>query len=484
MADEDQDVLQVYEEVIARFTGAGGVKAPEGFIVSLRPMALPVNPEDYMNPWHPADGAPVETGDAAVDAAAVEKINRSKKAGYNLSLLLDAKLMMDGSGQAFPAASTVSQTWEAIVNGANAKALPALDDPVQKKAIEDATKLIYKEDPEDAESMLETKSYQNYKLYRKNYYKAVTAFAAAWQAAQASPAKAAAFPVTGKEFLSDVESAMEDWVGLGKKNKIEDALNLLGAQGTNVATAVIRSAKKLFDVNNVTYAMTGATSQYVQIQPSNWCDPAAEHDGWTEYHYKKSDSTKSTSTQSKSWSAGGGVSTGFWSAKANASQTKDHTHVEASTAGLEIQFKIAAVDIFRPGMSMALLNLGNWYLKGGKAHCISSGKAGQPKPDADEPMFLPGEPTQLLVIKNLKFKTANTNELLDELKKTTEAGGSVGYGPFSISGKYKNATSEAKSEMHEAEGWINVDGVQIIGYVSQINPQSPRIDDPALATPA
>ena len=295
-----------------------------------------------------------------------------------------------------------------------------------------------------------------------------------------SPAAANAFAITGKAVLAEVDSARDDWIGMGKKDKVEEALAILSSQGTDAATALISAAKKLFDSYQFTLTMNPTPVQYVQVLPSNWCEPKAEYDGWRQYGYKRVDTSSSTSTRSKEWSAKAGVSTGFWSAKASAGQTSSHTHTEVTYDGLEIQLRIAAVDILRPGMSTALLNLGNWFVHGQKKLSISDGTHTQQRPDSTESFFLPGIPTQMILVKDLKIKTANTKQVFDELKKTTNAGGSVGIGPFSIGGSYKSASGDTKQEFHEEGGWIVVDGIQAVGYITQLVPACPQLDAPNL----
>ena len=478
MADAERDVLKIYDDLMVKFTGADQAKAPEGFVVSLLPQALPINPADFRNPFHPADAGPAPTGTPEGDAAAMEKVNQGKKSLYNLCLLLDRKLMVDGTGRVYPSSTSISQTWQTIVTAANARPLPPIDDANLKKQIDDATKLIFKPDPEDEEGLVETGTYQRYKSYRKKYFAAVTNYASAFLVSQMSPAAANAFAITGKAVLAEVDSARDDWIGMGKKDKVEEALAILSSQGTDAATALISAAKKLFD--SYQFTLTPTPVQYVQVLPSNWCEPKAEYDGWRQYGYKRVDTSSSTSTRSKEWSAKAGVSTGFWSAKASAGQTSSHTHTEVTYDGLEIQLRIAAVDILRPGMSTALLNLGNWFVHGQKKLSISDGTHTQQRPDSTESFFLPGIPTQMILVKDLKIKTANTKQVFDELKKTTNARGSVGIGPFSIGGSYKSASGDTKQEFHEEGGWIVVDGIQAVGYITQLVPACPQLDAPNL----
>lgn len=496
MSDE-KDVFAIYDNLRSKALGISDrSKPPEGFIVSFLPCGRPVNPDDYLNPWTPdlttdtsspggsgtgTAGTSTGTeggGTTQPDAQTLNQITKRQRNLMNLSRLVDHKLQMNGSGLVVPGSSEISNTWWAILQGANARPLPPINDPALKKRVEESTKLLMKPDPDDPEGQIETGTYQRYKDYRRKYYRAIQNYTAQYTAAMASPVSAQTWPVVGKAAFNECESAMEDWVSLGKKDKVEEALAVLGSQGTDAATALIHSAKKNYERWQVAAGMINATIPFVQVFPTNWCDLKREHDGWTEYGYSRTNTSSAASSEATSWGANAGVKFGFWSFGAGASHSSSHTHNELSSDGLGIRMRYAVIDIDRPWLNTVLLNVSNWFLVGYKKNSISQGTITQSAPSQDEAFWLPSLPTQMVVVKDLRIRTNNMQATYDAMQSKTAVGGSVGWGPFSIGGNYSHSEGKVTQTFHMEGEWLVVDGVQIIGWISQILPASPKLDAP------
>lgn len=220
------------------------------------------------------------------------------------------------------------------------------------------------------------------------------------------------------------------------------------------------------------------TIPFVQVFPTNWCDLKREHDGWTEYGYSRRNTSSTATSEATSWGANAGVKFGFWSFGAGASHSSANTHSEHSSDGLGIQMRYAVIDIDRPWLNTVLLNVSNWFLVGYKKNSISQGTITQSAPSQDEAFWLPSLPTQLVVVKDLRIRTNNMRATYDTLQSKSSAGGSVGWGPFSIGGSYSHSEGKVTQTFHMEGEWLVVDGVQIIGWVSQILPASPKLDAP------
>ena len=484
--DPKFDVFRIYEQLRKRAFGVSdATKPPEGFIFSFLPTGLPINPDDYLDPWKPdlnvtgAPGAAPAAG-GAPDQALLAKISKRQTNLLNLSLFVDKKLQLNGTGLAVPSSTKISQTWKLILDGANAVPLPEVTDPLLKKSLDVATRLLMKPDPDDAESVIETGTYTRYKDCRKKYFKAIQGYTAQYQAAAMNPVALQTWPVIGPTFKADVDSAWDDWINLGKKDQVENALNLLGSQGTDAATAAIAGAKKKFERWQVAAGMIADTVPYVQVMPSNWCDPNVDHDGWTQYGFEQTDTVEETSTEATAWAVKASVGFGFWHADASAGGSSEKQMRDYTSNKLGISMKYALVDIERPWLNTVLLNLANWYLVGFKKNSISNGTPGQQSPLENEAFWLPAIPTQILVIKELKIKAENIHENMEKSKSHIEAGGSVGWGPFSVGGNYSHDKTHGKQTFHQDGEWLCVDGVQVVGWISQVLSASPHRDAPAI----
>lgn len=132
----------------------------------------------------------------------------------------------------------------------------------------------------------------------------------------------------------------------------------------------------------------------------------------------------------------------------------------------------------RPWLNTILLNLSNWFLVGFKKHSISQGKINQAHPSQDEAFWLPALPTQIVVVKDLRISTKTIRTTFDSLQSMTSGGASVGWGPFSIGGSHSHSEGTVNQTFHMDGESLVVDGVQIMGWISQILAPSPQLDAP------
>jgi hypothetical protein len=155
-----------------------------------------------------------------------------------------------------------------------------------------------------------------------------------------------------------------------------------------------------------------------------------------------------------------------------------------ATTNLEVTFKYCAVDIKRPWLDTSLLNLRNWFLMGDyKKNCISNGTMAQELPqNAIEPTFLPSVVTSLILVKDLSIKWDDWKSHWDAHKSSTSGSASVGWGPFAVHGSYSHHSQERNFSADDEGESLKVPGIQLVGYVSTINPGSPGVDSAQFLT--
>lgn len=479
-----KDVFQILEDIRKRALGItdSNSRPIEGFMISFLPTGRPVLKEDYSNPWTPNTVIP-NLPDGTPDPNVAEKVAKRMQSLVNLSMMVDHKLQLNVSGQQVPGASKISESWQVIINGASAKPLPPIDDPNLKKALSNANKLLFKpdpdadpSDPDQKDAVVNSRVYDKYDELRKKYNKAVQNFANGYATVMAT--NPGVWPVLGRSYQSDVDAAWDEWTSLGKKVEVENAIDLLAAQGGDAPVKMIALAKKVFDKYMVTGGVIPVAIPYVQLFPTNWCDPDKDNDGWTGYTYDSLKTTNSSSSSTTSYGGSTGINFGFWSFGAGASHSNSNQRSEFSEEKLKISFKYALVDIERPYINTILLNMSNWFLNGFKKNTISTGKIDQQRPLNNEAFWLPSIPTQLFVIKELCIQTKDTKAMYEAAQSETKLGGSFGYGPFTIGGNYSKSENNSKSSFELTAEGLKVKGVQIMGWVSQVLPPSPQIDAP------
>ena len=82
--------------------------------------------------------------------------------------------------------------------------------------------------------------------------------------------------------------------------------------------------------------------------------------------------------------------------------------------------------------------------------------------------------TSALFVRNVRITSSAWKNHADFMTKSISAGGRVGYGPFSVGGSYSNGQTERNSSYHFEGDTLVIDGMQLIGTVNNVIPQSPN----------
>jgi hypothetical protein len=488
MPDTKKDVFKILAEMRRLALGINdqNPQGMKGMVASFMPSGEPVNPDDFKNPWKPNMTSPSKVEPpppAGTDPGTPDTSDIGKRYENlaNTCTLVDRKLQFNEIYQAIKTGASISQAWEIIVTGANVMPLPPEQEEFQKKQrdkyLPRLRKTIKDEDGSDMD--VDTKEYKAYKDYEKKYQNAIRAYTAQYLVAMSSRATAQTWGVLGKTYIQDVNDAWDEWTSLGNKQYIEEARDNLAAMGTDAAAHMIAAAKKKFEAYQVaTQGVIPVTTAYTELFPSNWAEIAPD-DGWSTYHYDWQKQTTTTDAESSSFSGSASISVGFWSFGANASYEKRTEHDDMKLDGLSIDFSYALVEINRPWLDALLFDLGNWFLVGNYPKgSISTGQMGQILPDTAVDTWLPIIPQQMFVIKNLKISTTDIHNTFDSLSTKVSGGGGIGIGPFHLGGQYSHS-KDTKTWVAEKTGeGLEVKGAQIMGWISNLVPLSPKIDAP------
>ncbi|TFV94868.1 hypothetical protein [Orlajensenia leifsoniae] len=485
------DVFKILKDLELKATGLDEktMQQQEGYFVAFRDIGLPIREEDFDHPYNPLGHAEVELPppntdpkdapktasekagldpEKVYDDTLLAKISASQRAYVNTFMLTDAKLTMSPRYSVMPGTTKVSDTWWAIVTGANGIPKKLELSPELKQAYDDAQADLVDEGGEP------TPRYEKYLEYSDAYEEALHEYATAYAEAATDPETLASFPLQGRYARKQVDKAWDRWNSLGSKERVEAALNTLAAQGVDPAMALISRAEKKLSDNLLDFPGVGLLP-LTTVSPSSW-SRGSDDRGWNKYTSADFHSETHYTESSTSINANAGLNLGFWSVGGSLASKNERASMQGQTDNLEVSFEYMIADIQRPWLSMELLNLKNWFLYGDyDKNAISSGTMAQEKPtDGSEPLFLPSVITSLILVKDIHIKWANWKSDWNAKTSSLEAGASVGWGPFAVSGSYgsKKHSLDATTD-NESEG-LTVEGIQLIGYVSQITPASPK----------
>ncbi|MBV9695089.1 MAG: hypothetical protein JO261_15435, partial [Alphaproteobacteria bacterium] len=451
-------------------------------------IGLPIHKDDFSNPYTPSGSSlqgdapktdPVDPKDAKSPSASggltpaqiySANIAKSQQNYLNMFLLVDDKLKMNNDYAVMPGSSKVSDSWFAIINGSNG--IPPtmeLNDQMKASYAAATAKLVDANgDP--------TTHYQAYMQYEDEWKSKVKALNKAYADAFTDPMKLQAFPVQGVVYQDDVDEAWDRWNSLGFKTDIEKAIATLAAVGTDPAIILIARAKKKYQ-NSLLEFMGIGQIPYTLLSPATWYD-VDNDDGWTEYSSHDFESESHYQASQTSYSGSAGVNAGLWSASASFDHSSQQANANASVKNMKIRFNYCSVDIKRPWLDTSLLNLSNWFLVGDyKKNCISTGKMAQELAAGNiEPTFLPSIVTSLILVKDVYISWDDWKSQWQAHKESTSASASVGVFCFTASAKYSAGKQSRDFQCEDDGEELHIPGIQLIGYVSTINPACPQHD--------
>lgn len=485
-----QDVFKILKDLEYKAVGVDPAtnKMQTGYFVSFRSIGLPIPKEDFENPWSPfgselqkitsdVKNANISSGSDPTKPSSLD-INTLLTAGIgaammnyvNTFMLTDDKLVMSNQYSVMPDASHVSDAWFAVINGANpVTGNLELSDAI-KAAVEKAKAVIMDKDGNP------TPHFSAYQQYRGMYEDKVNALNKAYAGALSDPKKLEMWPITGKTYQDDVNEAWDQWQGFGFKNEIQEAMDLLAAQGMDPALALIARAKNKYENSIVHFDKVGDLP-YTFIIPSKWYS-SDQDDGWTGYSESDFHSEAHLDSSSSSFNSSAGIILGFFNLGTSVSGSSSQSDMKLQTSNLKITFEYCSADVQRPWLDTTLLRLGNWFLVGDyPKNCISDGTFGQElKSAANSSTFLPSMVTSFILVRNLVIYWDEMNEHQSIIQSSISGGGAVGYGPFMVGGSYSHNHKKSDFSLDFQSDGLHIDGVQLIGYVSAITPASPRLD--------
>lgn len=483
------DVFKILKDLELKAVGLdeNTNKMQEGYFVAFRTIGLPIHKDDYSNPWSPLGvnlqkdipkTDPVDpkdapkTGSDKIDTtqAFAANIAKSQQSYLSTYVLVNNKLQMNNQYSVMPGSSKLADTWYALINGANGIPPTMELSDALKQSYADATAKLMDKDGNV------TPHYQAYMQYEDEWKSKVKARNKAYSAAFTDPIKLQQWPQDGVPYQDDVDEAWDRWMGLGFKVEIEKAIATLAAQGTDPAIALIARSKKRFQNSLFEFPGYGEIP-YTMLSPRTWYD-ADNDDGWNDYNETDFHSESHYTASQTSYGGGGGFCIGLWSGGGSFEHGDSQANNSFQMKNLKVTFNYAVVDIDRNWLDTSLLNLNNWFLVGDyKKNCISTGQMNQEKPtDGTEPVFLPSVVTSLILVKNVNIYWDDWKSNWAQHQESNSAAASFGWGPFVASAHYSQAKQSRDFSFDDTGESLNIPGMQVIGYVSQIMPGCPQHD--------
>jgi hypothetical protein len=252
-----------------------------------------------------------------------------------------------------------------------------------------------------------------------------------------------------------VDKAWTAWNRQGK-TLVEEAQNTLASSINDAVSAAIQQAQNDVSDEHKVASMTPTGRPWLlsYAQPSNWTDPTSPASKIT---ISSSNLNKSSSAEASSYSGGASGTYGLWKASASASHDSEakYSHMDADT--FDLSAELILVRLMRPWYNPLLFGMSGWWVNGFAPGQVST-------------QTLPLVPTALVVARNVAIKANFSSEDASKISSSSSATASVGWGPFAVTGSYKNSKSNETFKSTLNGGTLTLPGLQVIGIVCAPTP--------------
>lgn len=268
-------------------------------------------------------------------------------------------------------------------------------------------------------------------------------------------------------FWLKVKAAENAWASGGYRFDVDD-MNAYIRQTTQRSMKLWKAGLEDDLSKSVQSATTpGSSFHFTTVIPGNF----AKAGGWTGYGMSHEETESNTHFESESWSAGASVGFGLFSFGANASHSSESQSSDYRVESFRISFELAPVMISRPWFAAEFFQNQGWTLRKGEGWFYDDFPSDGERPPKGNMI---GYSTQAIFARNIVIESAEFATAYQASKSSTEVGGSVGWGPFSLSGSYATAEGDTHFESKVDGARITVPGMQIIGFVNELVGKAPN----------
>ncbi len=435
----------IFSSLTASPDGGKGAYDPNKILLTmLKPGAI-LNMNDFSNPWTP--GNP----------------NGNQEHALNLWDLINHAPTFNAVQGSLLGGEMISQFYSDILKST----VTAVDqpNPTLKKQYDDAFNFLHvkAKDENGNDTVVQAPIWATYDANYAAYVQAQAAYQSAYQAAISDPTTKAQWPIVAPTLQLPVKQAFTKWRAEGA-DQVEAKLAILQTSGGNQIQRAFADAQLLYNGYTKDLDGSGAMLPRSAVAPSNWYMSDAV---WGQMKWSHATQISKQSSDFKSYGGGAGFSLGLWSVGGGAQHTSSNFQSDASYNSVQVSYKYMVLQARRPWIAN-ILALPNW-----KTAQYPKGKLSSGSKNNQQASRFPVLPTAYILIKDLEIKADFSSSELDRASSSTTAKASVGWGPFSVSGNYTSRHSSEYAKGEVAAGSIKQKGMQVIGMISNINPQMP-----------
>lgn len=271
------------------------------------------------------------------------------------------------------------------------------------------------------------------------------------------------FALNAGLYRNKVKYALNDWVTNGYKLEYEQIgafIKQVSQRDMTLLKADLES--KLRDAK-MTDPNSGGDFFLTGFYPGSFINSDA---GWTQFTFKASSKDTYLKESHQATSAYTKMSWGLFRLNADGKHTKDEFQKSMESGDFEMKFKITQIPLGRPWFSPDFLTNNSWNWDQSIYKLLSDGKT----PPSGKMIAYP---TSAIFIKDVTITSSSMKDVHNEITKSLSAGGSVGWGPFTLNARHSQNSKEVKTHFNDKANSLTVEGMQLIALKCFALPKAP-----------
>lgn len=272
------------------------------------------------------------------------------------------------------------------------------------------------------------------------------------------------FALNGKILSQKVRTAYDAWVSQGYKNEYEQIVATIDSITRRNLEAYKRDLLDRFERAKITNPTSGTDFYQTTLYPATFLT----ENNWTKFTFNKEEVDKHENNVSQSLEVDLKVRWGLYSGSNATNYSSQNNSLDLKEENFKITFSLAQASISRPWFSPEFLRSSGWrFSKNSPVTLFSDGKT----PPKGQFPFLS---RSAVFIKDVKIESSSLAKAVKDNSSKLSTNTKAGFGPISISANYGREESDNKLKLNISEGAIEIQGMQLIGFVCEKNPVIPN----------
>lgn len=250
--------------------------------------------------------------------------------------------------------------------------------------------------------------------------------------------------------------------------QVEQAQAALDTSINSAVRNIIREAQQTMNTSSFESNLGRPDPWYLAYAlPTDWADPN-NGERFMDLSLKSSSLRSQSNSNFRSYGGGASWFGGLFSVGGSFSGSSGSQNFHMEADNLELSAKLFTVRIYRPWLNGLLFRTNSWFVQGFNKNGISNGKL-----QGNEFSALSLIPTAFVVARDVKIKANFTSQDMQHVQNSFSGSAGFGIGPFRLGGSYSYSSSSSSFKSTNDGGVIEVPGLHILAWISEIVPPCP-----------